>query len=66
MRGARSAAESFSTLRIFPEREGLGGGNARERTREKKRIEEQTSRNFESMDFTTHPTTRTELYSNRH
>jgi hypothetical protein len=29
---------------------GLGGGDARERTREKKRIEEQTSRNFESDD----------------
>jgi hypothetical protein len=28
----------------------LGGGDAREMTREKKRIEEQTSRNFESID----------------
>jgi hypothetical protein len=55
MRGARSAAESFSTLRILPQREGFGGrarggGDARERTREKKRIEEQTSRSFESID----------------
>ncbi len=51
MRGARSEAESFSILRILPQREGFGGEDARERTREKKRIEEQTSRNFESMDF---------------
>jgi hypothetical protein len=50
MRGARSAAESFSILRILPQREGLGGGDARKKTREKKRIEEQTSRNFESTD----------------
>ncbi len=50
MIGARSAAESFSTLRIFPQREGLGGRDARERTRAKKRIEEQTSQNFESID----------------
>jgi hypothetical protein len=50
MRGARSEAESFSILRILPQREGLRRGDARERTREKKRIEEQTSRNFESID----------------
>jgi hypothetical protein len=43
MRGARSAAESFSILRILPQREGLGGWDARERTREKNRIEEQTN-----------------------
>ncbi len=50
MREARSAAESFSTLPIFPQREGLGGGDARKRTIEKKRVEEQTSPNFESTD----------------